>query len=311
MALDEFGLIRQYFDWPPQHPATVRGVGDDAALLTQESSQQLVITTDTLLYQRHFDDHISPHDLGWKSLAVSLSDLAAMAATPTAYTLALSLPALDTAWLSGFSQGLREATMCYAVDLVGGDTTRGPLAITITAMGCVVPGQALLRSGAQVGDAVWVSGTLGDAALALALGPSAPPELRSRLDRPEPRVEAASTLRDRLHAGLDVSDGLSSDLQHMLAASGVGACVEWDQLPRSESFRQAAASDEVKQHCLLHGGDDYELLVSAPSGHDLQRACPGTRWTRIGRIESTPGLRLDWGQGRVEPLLPAAWNHFA
>lgn len=311
MALDEFGLIRQFFDWSPTRSSTALAVGDDAALLNFAGAPQLVVTTDTLIHQRHFDDHISPSDLGWKSLVVSVSDLAAMAAEPVAFTLALSLPTMDTAWLTGFSSGLRAAAEAFGLDLVGGDTTRGALSITITAIGTVSPGCALRRNGAQPGDSLWVSGSLGDAALALALGDAAAAPLRYRLDHPHPRIAEARALREHLHAALDISDGLSSDLSHMLAASGVGATVEWARLPQSTEFQAAAASTEVKQRCLLHGGDDYELLVSAAAGIDLQKRCPDLRWTRIGNIDVEPGMRLNWGQGKVETLQPAAWNHFA
>ncbi len=311
MALDEFGLIRRFFDWAPTRSSTALGVGDDAALLMLAGTQQLVVTTDTLIQNRHFDERISPSDLGWKSLAVSLSDLAAMAAEPVAFTLALSLPTIDTAWLTSFSSGLRVAAAAFGLDLVGGDTTRGALSITITAIGTVPSGHALQRSGAQPGDAIWVSGSLGDAALALALGEAAPAALRYQLDHPQPRVAAAQQLRDDLHAALDISDGLSSDLNHMLVASGVGATLQWAALPQSTEFRAARSAVEVKQQCLLHGGDDYELLVSAAPSVDVQQRCPELRWTRIGSIDAQPGMRLNWGQGKVETLQPAAWNHFA
>jgi len=310
MALDEFALIGRYFNWKPQRSSTTLAVGDDAALLALSTDEQLVVTTDTLIRNRHFDDRISPEDLGWKSLAVSLSDLAAMAAQPLVFTLALTLPAPDADWLRGFSRGLRAAADAFALDLVGGDTTRGELSITITALGQVPPGKAWRRNGARPGDVLWVSGCLGDAALALHLGEDAPAELRNQLDHPQPRVAEALMLRDHVRAALDVSDGLSSDLNHLLEASGAGATLNADALPQSVAFGRCAVAAERKLHCQLHGGDDYELLVAAHPGVDLQQSCPDLRWTRIGYVESQPGMRLDRGQGRVDALQAAAWNHF-
>ena len=307
-ALDEFALIARYFRWPPQREQTRLAGGDDAALLAPPPGQVLVISTDTLLAGRHYDASIRPEDLGWKALAVNLSDLLAMAAEPLAFTLALSLPEADEAWLQGFAAGLRAHAQAASVDLIGGDTTRGPQAITITVFGAVPAAQALRRDGARPGQGVYVSGPLGDAALALRLGAQAPAALRRKLDRPEPPLRAWRGLRGHAAAGIDLSDGLSADLGHVLRASGVGATLEWAALPRSAAFAAAGATAALQRESLLHGGDDYELLVAADAEPPAPR--PGQGWMRIGRIEAEPGLRLREQDGTVADLTPAAWTHF-
>ncbi|MFP5306942.1 MAG: thiamine-phosphate kinase, partial [Gammaproteobacteria bacterium] len=225
--MDEFALIRRYFArLTAAHAGVVLGVDDDAALLAPQPGSQLVVTTDTLIAGRHFPESTAPFDIGWKSPAVNLSDLAAMGATPRWFLLALSLPDADARWLEPFASGLRALADRHHVALVGGDTTRGPLAITITAIGEVPAGEALLRSGARVGDLICVTGTLGDAGLALALRPGlgirdsglGDSFLMARLNRPEPRVAAGIAMRGIATAAIDLSDGLAGDLQHILDA---------------------------------------------------------------------------------------------
>lgn len=312
--MDEFQLIRHYFaSLTAGSEGVVLGIGDDAALLTVPAGQQLVVTTDTLVAGRHFPPSTRAFEIGWKALAVNLSDLAAMGATPRWFTLALTLPAADADWLTGFSEGLKALADLHGVALVGGDTTRGPLAISITAMGLLPTGQALRREGAVQGDLVCVTGTLGDAALALQQldSPDADPALRRRLDRPTPRVEAGRLLLPWASAAIDVSDGLAGDLQHLLLASQVGAELRADRLPRSAAFATAAPADALALQ--LHGGDDYELCVCL-RGEDYQAVQPalaalGVPLTRIGVISAEPGLRLREGAA-VRPLEPRGYQHF-
>lgn len=312
--MDEFQLIRHYFSGLTANgEGVVLGIGDDAALLTVPAGQQLVVTTDTLIAGRHFPPSTRPFDVGWKALAVNLSDLAAMGAAPRWFTLALTLPAADADWLAGFSEGLKALADLHGVALVGGDTTRGPLAIGITAMGLLPTGQALRRDGAVQGDVVCVTGTLGDAALALRQldAADADPALRRRLDRPTPRVEAGRLLLPWASAAIDVSDGLAGDLQHLLLASQVGAELRADRLPRSAAFAAANTADALALQ--LHGGDDYELCVCL-RGEDYQAVQPalaalGVPLTRIGVISAEPGLRLREGQS-VRTLEPRGYQHF-
>lgn len=312
--MDEFQLIRHYFaSLTATAEGVALGIGDDAALLRVPTGQELVVTTDTLVAGRHFPLQTRPFDIGWKSLAVNLSDLAAMGATPRWFTLALTLPAPNADWLAGFSEGLKALADLHGVALVGGDTTRGPLAISITAMGLVTAGAALRREGAVQGDLVCVTGTLGDAALALQQldAPDAEPGLRRRLDRPTPRVEAGLLLAAWASAGIDVSDGLAGDLQHILVASQVGAELRADKLPQSTAFQRAASTDALALQ--LHGGDDYELCVCL-RGEDYQAVQPalaalGVPLTRIGSITAEPGLRLREGS-TVRSIEPRGYQHF-
>lgn len=312
--MDEFQLIRHYFaSLTATAEGVVLGVGDDAALLRVPVGQELVVTTDTLVAGRHFPLQTRPFDIGWKSLAVNLSDLAAMGATPRWFTLALTLPAPNADWLAGFSEGLKALADLHGVALVGGDTTRGPLAISITAMGLATAGAALRREGAVQGDLVCVTGTLGDAALALQQldAPDAEAGLRRRLDRPTPRVEAGVLLAAWASAGIDLSDGLAGDLQHILVASQVGAELRADKLPQSAAFQRAAPADAIALQ--LHGGDDYELCVCL-RGEDYQAVQPelaalGVPLTRIGSITAEPGLRLREGSS-VRAIEPRGYRHF-
>lgn len=310
--MDEFALIRRYFArLTAARAGVVLGVGDDAALLAPQPGSQLVVTTDTLIAGRHFPERTAPFDIGWKSLAVNLSDLAAMGATPRWCLLALSLPDADARWLEYFSSGLRALADHHCVALVGGDTTRGPLAITITAIGEVPDGEALLRSGARVGDLVCVTGTLGDAGLALALRPGLGDSfLMARLNRPQPRVAAGIALRGIATAAIDLSDGLAGDLQHILDASGVGAVIHTDALPASPSLARLA-SDSSRLTYQLAGGDDYELCLCIPPERlDEVRARLDPPLSVIGRITAEPGLRFVDAAGATITLETTAYRHF-
>ena len=319
-AMDEFTLIRRHFEaLTPRSADVVLGIGDDCALLRPEQGDELAVSTDTLVSGRHFDPQARPRDIGWKALAVNLSDLAAMGARPRWFLLALSLEQADEAWLAEFAQGLKSLAASSGIALVGGDTTRGPLSITITAMGTVPAGKAIRRSGAKPGDVVCVTGTLGDAALALELGLATQcarfdPDrefLKQRLNRPSPRLSAGQNLRGLAHAALDLSDGLAGDLQHILEASWVGAEVRADNLPRSEAFQRLAPATS-RLMLQASGGDDYELCVCIPPDKlDEARRKLDVPLTEIGRITREPGLRwLDAG-GRAMPVDLRGYNHFS
>jgi thiamine-monophosphate kinase len=257
----EFELIRKYFERPAK--SAVIGVGDDAALVRPTPGMELAIATDMLLEGRHFRAAAEPRALGHKALAVNLSDMAAMGAAPRWATLGIALPAADEAWIAAFAEGLFALAGRFGVELIGGDTTRGPLNICVAIVGEVPAGQALLRSGAQPGDDIWVSGALGGAALALEH-----PEIAAavqRLDQPEPRVELGVRLRGLASAAIDVSDGFAQDLGHILERSGCGARVHYAQLPKEAAFARLE-DPALERRCVLSGGDDYELVFSARQG---------------------------------------------
>ena len=323
--MGEFDLIARYFTRPVRHAAL--GVGDDCALLAPRPGMQLAISSDMLVEGRHFFADVDPEALGHKALAVNLSDLAACGAKPLAFTLALALPRVDEAWLAGFSKGLLALADAHGCELVGGDTTQGPLNICITVFGEVPAGQALLRSGARAGDDIYVSGTLGDARLALEalLGHiHLPGELlaqaRQRLERPTPRVALGLALRGIASSAMDVSDGLLGDLGHILRASGVGADIDTDETSKLIAARAlftgatARFDMELLRQCTLAGGDDYELAFTAPPA--LREAVAGAAATaatpvaRIGRISAEPGLRLADAQGRPLAGRYASFDHF-
>ena len=295
----------------------VLGIGDDAALLRVPAGRLLVVAADTLNAGVHFPDDTAPADVGWKSLAVNLSDLAAMAAEPAWCTLSLSLPAGDTGWVDGFLDGFLELASAHGVALVGGDTTRGPLSISVTAHGFVAPDRALRREAARIDDDVWVSGTIGDAAGALTQwrdGAVRDAFLRSRLDRPAPRIVLGAALADVANACIDISDGLLADLAHVCRASGVGATIELDRLPASDALR--AAGDDATRHVLqATGGGDYELCFTAPADlrGDIERISgeTDTPVARVGRIDAGEGVRVFDAQGLPWKPARAGYQHFA
>ena len=317
--MGEFDLIDRYFKRPVKR--NVLGVGDDCALLASAPGMQLAVTSDMLVAGRHFLADADPCKLGHKALAVNLSDLAACGAKPLAFTLALALPQADEAWLEPFSRGLLALADAHQCELVGGDTTRGPLNICITAFGEVPTGGMLLRSGAGAGDDLYVSGTLGDARLALdvlrgsaALPPRQLETARARLEQPTPRVALGLALRGIATAAIDISDGLAGDLGHVLRASQVGARVE-TPLAAGLMALHGAVDAQRQLDYVLSGGDDYELAFTAtPSQREAVQAAAraaGTAVTRIGRIEAQPGLRLVDGNGRPIKRSYRSFDHFA
>jgi thiamine-monophosphate kinase len=318
MALGEFDLIEKYFHRPPRR--AVVGVGDDCALWSPSPGMQLATSCDLLVEGRHFLSTVPPERLGHKALAVNLSDLAACGAQPLAFTLALSLPGVDERFLAGFSQGLLSLADAHGCELIGGDTTRGPLAICISVFGEVPPGRALLRSGARPGDDLYLSGTVGDARLALevfrgciALDGSAFEAVRTALEQPQPRVALGLALQGVASSAIDVSDGLLGDLSHILRRSGVGADVQVDAVPRSAVL--AAQPIDIQRQCTLAGGDDYELLFTAPPAQAAQvqqaAALAGARVTRIGCVTAVPdSLLLRDAQGRPLDNEFVSFDHF-
>jgi thiamine-monophosphate kinase len=316
----EFDLISRYFTRPA--PNTVLGAGDDCALLRPTAGMELAVSTDMLVAGTHFFADTDPADLGWKTLAVNVSDVAAMGAAPRWATLGLALPAeiaQNEAWLDAFSDGFFACADAYDVALIGGDTTRGPLAFSVTIMGEALPGESLRRSGGQAGDEIWVSGTPGLAALGLAhlqgryVLPDPAPCLAA-LHRPQPRTALGLALRGIATACIDVSDGLLADLGHILEQSKLAATLHWPALPQAAFL--ACADQALAQDCLLAGGDDYELLFTAPLGRhvdllELSRAltlplhCIGTL-----RPAAAPALELLDAQGRPLPLGKRGFDHF-
>lgn len=309
MALGEFELIERILRRPQdaQRDRVVLGGGDDCALLQVRSGEQWAVSTDTLVEGRHFLSTVDPAALGHKALAVNLSDLAACGAQPRACTLNLTLPRADEAWLQAFARGFFGLADAHGIVLAGGDTTGGPLNIAVTVLGTVPVGAALLRSGAQPGDELWVSHPqegglgIGDARLALEIfrgQASLPPEgwevVRRRMERPQPRVALGLAVRGVAHAAIDLSDGLVGDLGHVLRASGVGAQLWWQALPRSVWVAQQSTLRQ--RECLLAGGDDYELLLSVPAAQrdQLQKhaAQSGVQLSHIGRIVPGTGLAV-------------------
>lgn len=314
--MGEFDLIKTYFSRHAQGEGVALGVGDDCALLEPTPGLQLAVTTDTLVSGVHFLPDDDPRGLGHKALAVNLSDLAAMGAQPRWLFLDLTLPAIDEAWLAAFAEGLYALAERHGARLVGGDTTRGPLAFSLTAMGEVPRGQALRRAGARPGDLVCVSGVTGEAAAGLAhrLGEHLLPaqlaeQALGRLHRPEPRVGLGLALRGLATSAIDISDGLAQDLGLILAAGGVGATLELCRLPASPVL--AVLPGDMAWRHQLSGGDDYELLFTLPPASvDLIEKLPG-QVTVIGRIEAEPGLRMLAPDGSTFHLAHKGHDHFA
>lgn len=322
--LGEFELIARYFTRPSRER---QGVGDDCALI-DVGDCTLAVTTDMLLEGRHFFPDADPEALGHKALAVNLSDLAAAGATPRCFLLALGLPRADEAWLASFARGLLALADRHGCELIGGDTTRtpdwhrrpGPLAICITAIGEVPRGLTVSRAGAKAGDDLWLTGTVGDARLALALragsaGAAAADRVAcdARLDRPVPRVGLGIGLRGIATAAIDVSDGLLGDLRHILERSQVGAVVDWPAVPRSEALRRQP--EAVQRECALGGGDDYELLFCAAPGQRVAVAAvageAGVRVARIGGIVEGSTVSVLDATGAVVETPVSSYDHFA
>ena len=301
--MNEFDLIREYFTWPIKDPSVALSVGDDAALFSLEQGYQLVTTTDTLIEGVHFSVSALAKDIAHKSLAVNLSDMAAMGAKAKYFTLAITLPKIDQSWLQEFSDSLRQLSEHYEVSLIGGDTTRGLLNITITMFGMVESSKALTRSGARPDDGVYVSGTIGDAGfcfwkLSNGLIPSNQ-ELK-RLNRPTPRVELGLVLKNLASACIDVSDGLEQDLSHILKTSSVGAIIEVEKIPISETL-QGHIQDTNDWSIPLCGGDDYELCFTIPKANKealkkVSESC-NVNITRIGVITESLGLQIEGFNG--------------
>lgn len=336
--MGEFDLIARYFTHPAKR--AVLGVGDDCALLQTSPGMQLAISSDMLVEGRHFFADVDPQPLGHKALAVNLSDLAACGATPLAFTLALALPKVDEAWLKAFSIGMWALADAHQCELIGGDTTQGPLNICITVFGEVPvangKSQALLRSGAQAGDDIYVSGTLGDARLALEalrgnLGGDIelPTEVfakaRARLEQPTPRIALGQALRGVASAAIDVSDGLAGDFNHILKASGVGATIDtsiainllasYARIDWSRGTFKGKIGLHNPLFFVFSGGDDYELAFTAPraarNAVDAASLQGQTVVTRIGQIDKLPGLRLVDAQGRLIESNFGSFDHFA
>lgn len=319
--LSEFDLIKRYFaQHSIQDSRVALGIGDDCALLNPSPGMQMAISSDMLVSGRHFFPDADPYKLGHKCLAVNLSDLAAMGAEPLGFTLALSLPEANPDWLAEFSRGLLTLANENGCHLIGGDTTKGPLNICITIFGELPPGQALRRDAAKIGDDIWVSGTLGDARLALAsywkevvLTETDHEHAATRMHQPSPRIALGAALRGIAHAALDISDGLAGDLGHILEKSAVGATIFIDRLPAGPVLQTQLP--DLRRQYTLNGGDDYELCFTAPASRrqDVLTAAAqaNTAVTHIGQIVAETGLRLLDEQGQAVSLQYKSFDHFA
>jgi thiamine-monophosphate kinase len=319
MSLDEFGLIQRFFS---RHAAgVVLGVGDDAALVAPTPGRQLAISADTLVEGRHFFPGTDPYTIGWKSLAVNLSDMAAMGALPRWFTLCLTLPVADAVWLEGFAAGLFALADAHGVALIGGDTTSGPLAISIQIIGEVEPGLALRRDGAKAGDDIWLSGPVGAAALAvqqrlgkLVLADAELAHCAMRLDQPAPRVALGQALVGMATAAIDISDGLVADLGHIAERSGLGAQICLSLLP-SLPIHAARLATPDWLAAQLSGGDDYELCFTAPASAREQLvaigAAKGWPLARIGSMVDGAGVAVLDAAGRPVSLARSGFNHFS
>jgi thiamine-monophosphate kinase len=323
MRLNEFALIDHYFRRPPRDASVRVGIGDDGAVVTPEPGCDLVFSVDMLVEGRHFLPDVDPQKLGHKTLAVNLSDLAAMGARPRWALLAGALPDADERWLAGFARGLHALLDRFDVALIGGDTTRGPRNLCLTIIGDLPAGSAITRGGAVAGDDIYVSGVVGDAALALAVmdGRANPPPdvfavARARLETPEPRVVLGQRLRGVVTAALDISDGLTGDLPHLLDASGVGATIDIARIPRSAPLDAmlSGTQRDLALTCLLAGGDDYELCFTAPAtARDALAAVAqdtGVALTRCGSVTAAMGLVIRDSDGSALTPHPRSFDHF-
>jgi thiamine-monophosphate kinase len=323
--LNEFALIDRYFESRARRDGgVVIGIGDDAAVCAVPAGQQLVVTTDVLVENVHFPADTAAADIGYKALAVNLSDLAAMGSSPAWFTLTLSLPEVNETWLEGFSTGLFDAAGQFDIRLVGGDTVRGPLVVGIQALGLVPENRALTRAGARAGDLVFVTGHLGDAAMALAAlngsitpSPSARAEFMTRLNRPVPRIPQGQQLLDIATAAIDVSDGLVADLGHIAVRSSLGAVIERDRVPLSTAYRAAMNSlgDTSGWLPALTGGDDYELCFTVPPDRVEELGRIARRWdcdmTQVGEMCAGSGVAVLGPDGKPLTLTAAGHDHFS
>jgi thiamine-monophosphate kinase len=317
----EFNLIKQYFTRPVHH--TNLGVGDDAALIRLTAGMELAVSTDMLVAGTHFFANCDAYQLGWKSLAVNLSDMAAMGAKPKWATLAIALPEINNVWLAEFSRGFFACADVFNVDLIGGDTTRGPLTISVQIMGEVQVGKAIKRNGAKISDEIWVSGKLGDAALALQYlqGKITLPEdvfinCAKSLHTPQPRVTLGLTLQEIANSAIDISDGLLADLGHILEQSNVGATLDLKSIPHSTfvDFPIDLHDDDFRK-IVLAGGDDYELCFTAPAAKHEKIIEIGEniklKLSCIGRITTNPGLKLLGFENDIIDLKETGFDHFS
>jgi len=316
----EFDLIRRYFqDATNRRDDVTLGIGDDCALLQVPPGQELAVSLDTLVCGRHFVQDVDPEALGHKALAVNLSDLAAMGAAPAWVTLGLTLPQADEHWLAGFMRGFGALAGEYGVQLVGGDTTRGPLAVTVQVHGFAPAGEALRRGGANSGDLVYLSGTVGDAGLALLaqqglyVRQGALAHLVQRLDRPTPRVKLGIALRAYASAAIDLSDGLGGDLNHICEASGLGASLYLDRLPLSDAVRDYVA-ETGDWSVPVSSGDDYELAFTIPADRQGEFEAAAVNFdvpvTQIGIMEKGRGVRGIHPDGQIIDEVAVGYDHF-
>ena len=328
MAVEEFSLIERFFNSSQlrhHHQHIDLGIGDDAAILSPPSDKRLCVAVDTLVAGVHFPIETNACDIGYKALAVNLSDLAAMGASPYAFTLALTLPDTNKNWLQSFSEGLFDLASQHQIDLIGGDTTRGPLSISIQAFGLLTRTQALLRSGAKAGDDIYVSGNIGDAGLGLKiqqeeafseLDQAHKQTLLSRLNRPSPRIELGQKLLGLANSTIDVSDGLLVDLQHILDASQVGACINIESIPLSSAYKTATAHQSKQDFYSIfravEAGDDYELCFTAPANRreQLETMQGHVPIKRIGQITEKKNQQYTNAKGEKIAYSATGFTHF-
>ncbi len=306
--MTEFELIRQYFQRDAGPSWCRLGIGDDAAILRPPAQRELAICTDTLVAGRHFPQDTAAADIGWKALAVNLSDLAAMGAQPMGFLLNLTLPDNDPAFVAELARGMFELASTHDVALIGGDTTRGPMSLSVTAFGHVAIDRTLRRDAARVGDVIVVAGELGGAALALARGGAADPALRAYLDRPQPQIEAGLALVECGHAAIDISDGLAADLGHILTASGCGAQIDLAALPLAPQLADLADSEAMR--LALHGGDDYALIATLSRRAWAALAERPCGWRCVGEIVEQPGLYGRAHDGSRQLIPATGYTHF-